>query len=97
MPGPLQHTLLRLGITSPALLDRGADLDRASQQLLIDATDQLPPGHQRLRASTLHKAAASAALLNYALAVTDGRAARPIHQPSPPESKDQEQELEPET
>jgi hypothetical protein len=96
MPGPLQHTLLRLGITSPALLDRGADLDRASQRLLIDAADQLPPGQQRLRASTLIKSAASAALLNYALATTDGRAARLIRQPSPPESRDQEPELEPE-
>jgi hypothetical protein len=97
MPGPLQHTLLRLGITSPALLDRGADLDRASQRLLTDAADQLPPGHQRLRASTLHKSAASAALLNYALATTtDGRAPRLIRQPSPSESKDHEPELEPE-
>jgi hypothetical protein len=97
MPGPLQHTLLRLGITSPALLDRGADLDRASQRLLIDATDQLPPAHRHPQASTLTKAAASAALLNYALATTDGRATRLIRQPSPPESRDQEQELEPET
>jgi hypothetical protein len=96
MPGPLQHTLLRLGITSPTLLDRGADLDRASQRLLTDAADQLPPGHQHPQASTLHKSAASAALLNYALA-TDGRAARLIRQPSPPESTDQEPELEPET
>ena len=97
MPGPLQHTLLRLGITSPALLDRGADLDRASQRLLIEAADQLPPGHQHPRASMLHRSAASAALLNYALATTDGRAARLLRQPSPPESKDQEPELEPET
>jgi hypothetical protein len=97
MPGPLQHTLLRLGITSPALLDRGADLDRASQRLLTDAADQLPPGHQHPRASVLHKSAASAALLNYALATTDGRAARLIRQPGPLESRDQEPELEPET
>jgi hypothetical protein len=97
MPGPLQHTLLRLGITSPALLDRGADLDRASQRLLIDAADQLPPGHQRPQASTLHKSATSAALLNYALATTGPRAARLIRQPSPPESSGQEPELEPET
>jgi hypothetical protein len=42
MAGPLQHTLLGLGITSPTLLARGADLDHASQRLLIDAADQLP-------------------------------------------------------
>jgi hypothetical protein len=97
MPGPLQHTLLRLGITSPALLDRGAELDTASQRLLIDATDQLPPGYRRPQAGTLTKSAASAALLNYALATTDGRAARLIRQPGPLESRDQEPELEPET
>ncbi len=96
VPGPLQHTLLRLGITSPALLDRGADLDQASQRLLIDAADQLPHGHRRPRASTLNRRAASAALLNYALATTDGRSARLIRQPSSPESRDQEPELEPE-
>src|SRR5262249_12938378 len=97
MPGPLQHTLLRLGITSPALLDRGADLDRPSQGLLIDPANQLPPGHQRSGPSTLHKPAASAALLNYALATTGPRAAQLVRQPSPPESRDQEPELEPET
>jgi hypothetical protein len=96
MPGPLQHTLLRLGIIKPALLDRGAELDTASQRLLIDAADQLPPGQRRPQASTLNKSAASAALLNYALATTDGRAARHLRQPSPPESRDQEPELEPE-
>jgi hypothetical protein len=96
MPGPLQHTLLRLGITSPALLDRGAELDNASQRLLTDAADQLPPGHRHPQASTLTKAAASAALLNYALATTtDGRAPQLIRRPSPPEQKDQEPELEP--
>jgi hypothetical protein len=97
MPGPLQHTLLRLGITSPALLDRGADLDRASQRLLIDAADQIPPERQRPRVGALHKSAAAAALLNYALATTDGPAAQFVRQPSPPESRDQEPELEPET
>jgi hypothetical protein len=41
--GPLQHTLLGLGITSPALLARGADLDQASQRLLIEAADEPSP------------------------------------------------------
>jgi hypothetical protein len=78
MPGPLQHTLLSLGVADPALLDRGADLDQASQCLLIDAADQLPPGHRHPRAATVDKAAASAALLNYALAATDPRGAQLI-------------------
>jgi hypothetical protein len=75
-PGPLQNTLAGLGITSPALLARGADLDHASQRLLIDAADQLPPAHNRLPAASLNKTAASAALLNHALAAGHPQAAR---------------------
>ena len=55
------------------------------------------PAHQRPPAATLNKTAATAALLNHALATSDPRAARLLRQPSPPESKDQEPELEPET
>jgi hypothetical protein len=96
VPGPLQHTLLRLGVTDPALLDRGAELDTASQRLLIDAADQLPPGHRRPRASTLSKTAASAALLNYALAAADPRATQLIRHHSRPEQNEPEPDLEPE-
>ncbi len=32
MPGPLQRVLHGLGITSPSLLARGADLDQASER-----------------------------------------------------------------
>jgi hypothetical protein len=96
IPGPLQHTLLRLGVTDPALLDRGAELDTASQRLLIDAADQLPPGHRRPRASTLSKTAASAALLNYALAAADPRATQLIRHHSRPEQNEPEPDLEPE-
>jgi hypothetical protein len=93
VPGRLQHTLLRLGVTDPALLDRGAELDQASQRLLIDAADQLPPGHPRPRASTLSNTAASAALLNYALAATDPRATQLIRHPSQPERNEPEPDL----
>lgn len=46
-PGPMQQALRGLGVADAALLARGADLDRASQRLLIEAADQLPPdGHR---------------------------------------------------
>jgi hypothetical protein len=82
----LQNTLLGLGITSPALLVRGADLDHASHRLLIDAADQLPPAHNRLPAASLNKTAASAALLNHALATGHPQAARLLcqHRPAGP-------------
>ena len=76
MPGPLQQALLGLGITSPSLLARGADLDQASQRLLIEAADELPPTHQRPSAATLNATAGTAALLNHALASGNPKAAR---------------------
>jgi hypothetical protein len=62
LPGPLQHTPDSLGVSDPALLTRGRDLDHASQRLLIDAADHLPPGPQRPPATTLNKTAAAAEL-----------------------------------
>jgi hypothetical protein len=86
----MQHTLLSLGVTDPALLDRGAELDQASQRLLTDAADQLPPGHRHPRATKLSKTAASAALINYALTAANPRAVQLIQQQDP------EPDLEPE-
>ena len=54
VPGPLQQALLGLGITSPSLLTRGTDLDQASQHLLIEAADELPPTHQQPPAAALN-------------------------------------------
>jgi len=98
MAGPLQHTLLGLGITSPTLLARGADLDHASQRLLIDAADQLPPDHHQPPAATLNKTAASAALVNHALATGGPQAAQLLHRPGPaPRWAEPEAQLEPDT
>ena len=94
--GPLQQALLGLGITSPALLARGADLDHASQRLLIDAADQLPPDHHPPTAATLNKTAASAALVNHALATGSPHAARLLHQPGQADQSEPQAELEPE-
>ena len=95
MPGPLQQALLGLGITSPSLLARGADLDQASQRLLIEAADELPPTHQRPPAATLNTTAGTAALLNHALASGNPQAARLLRQPGQAEREEPEPEPEP--
>ena len=92
MPGPLQQALLGLGITSPSLLARGADLDRASERLLIEAADELPPTHQRPSAATLNATAGSATLLNHALASSNPKAARLLRQPDQAEREEPEPE-----
>ena len=94
LPGPLQHTLTSLGITDPALLTRGRDLDHASQRLLIDAADHLPP--QGPPAATLNKTPATAALLNHALATGEPQAVHLLHHPGRPERNQPAPEPEPE-
>jgi len=41
LPGPVERALRGLGVTSPELLRRGAEIDRASEQLILEAV--LPP------------------------------------------------------
>jgi hypothetical protein len=82
-PGPLQHTLHTLGVTDAVLLTRGADLDHASQRLLIDAADHLSARRPQ-PGVTLNDTAASAALLNHALATGHPQAAGLMRQPDQP-------------
>ena len=47
--GALQAALRRLGVRNPDLLTRAADIDRASEHLIIEAasrTQQPAPGHE---------------------------------------------------
>ena len=67
----MEHTLLSLGISSADLLARGVGIDRASQRLLIDAADELPPTQERPTATVLSKAEASAALISHARATVE--------------------------
>ncbi len=92
MPGPLQQALLGLGINSPALLARGADLDQASERLLIEAADEMPPTHRRPSAATLNVTAGTAALLNHALASGNPQAAQLLRQPGQAEREEPEPE-----
>lgn len=96
IPGPLQHTLDSLGVTDPALLTRGRDLDHASQRLLIDAADHLPPAPQRPPATTLNKSAATAGLLNHALASGEPQTVRLLRQHHRPQRGQPAPEPEPE-
>ena len=43
-PGPIEDSLHRLGVTSPGLLRRGAEIDRAGEQLIIEAAPERQPG-----------------------------------------------------
>ena len=95
MPGPLQNTLLGLGVTRPALLERGAELDKAGQRLLIEAADEPLPAHNRPSAITLNKTAAAAALLNHALDSGEPHAAQLLRQPDQRDRAEQEPEWEP--
>jgi hypothetical protein len=92
MPGPLQQALLGLGITSPSLLARGADLDRASERLLIEAADELPPAHRRPPAAALNVTVGSATLVNQALASGNPKGARLLRQPNQAEREEPEPE-----
>jgi hypothetical protein len=95
MPGPLQNSLLGLGVTRPALLARGAELDKAGQRLLIEAADEPLPAHNQPSAITLNKTAAAAALLNHALASGDPRAVQLLRSPGQHDQAEQEPEREP--
>jgi hypothetical protein len=92
IPGPLQHTLASLGVTDPALVSRGRELDHASQRLLIDAADHLPSAPQRPPATTLNKTAAAAGLLNHALASGQPQTVRLLRQHHHPQRNQPEPE-----
>jgi hypothetical protein len=96
VPGPLQYTLDSVGITDPALLTRSRDLDHASQRLLIDAADHLPPAPQRPPATTLNRTAAAAGLLNHALASGQPQTVRLLRQHHRPQRNQPAPEPEPE-
>ena len=68
LPGPVERTLHDLGVTDNELLERGADLDRASERLIIDAAAKLGPWRARPSAAALSRSAGTAGLVNHALA-----------------------------
>jgi hypothetical protein len=86
------HTLHSLGISGADVLARGADIDHASQHLLIDAADGLPPTQGQLTATPPSTAEASAALTNHARTPVESRTGALLRQPNGPEKDDPEPE-----
>jgi hypothetical protein len=91
-PGPVESALLRLGVSRPDVLQRGADIDEASSRLIIDAANQLDPGQRRPRATMLSRSAGSAEVVNHALASGGPRAVALLRQSSSPEREAPEPE-----
>jgi hypothetical protein len=88
--GAVQNVLHRLGVTSPGLLHRAFDIDRASEQLIIEAAGQ--PGTHREPPSpvTPDRSNSGPALIHRSHDPGDLRAASPHHpavghQHEPPE------------
>jgi hypothetical protein len=59
-PGPIEDSLHKLGVTSPDLLRRGADIDRAGERLIIQAAAGHEPRDRQPRAATPIRSAGSA-------------------------------------
>jgi hypothetical protein len=82
-PGALQNALHGLGITSPGLLQRAADIDRASEQLLIDAAEQHRTPRKPPSPIPPDRSASTPAPIHHAHAPDDPRAATRPHHPAP--------------
>jgi hypothetical protein len=92
LAGAVQNVLHRLGVTSPGLLQRAADIDQASEQLIIEAAGQ--PGARREPPSpvTPDRSASGPAHIHGGHDPGDPRAASPDHpaaghQHEPPEAE----------
>jgi hypothetical protein len=91
--GAVQNVLHGLGITSPGLLQRAADLDHASEQLIIEAAEQGGIRRKPPSPVTPDRSASSPELTHGARASGDPRAATLPHdqafghQHEPPEAE----------
>jgi hypothetical protein len=56
-PGPIEASLQRLGVTSPRLLRRGAEVDRAGEQLIIEAAAEHEQRDEQPSAETPRRSA----------------------------------------
>jgi hypothetical protein len=74
VPGPVETTLIDLGVTDPKMLSRSAEIDRDAERLIIDAA-AATESHQRPHLPHgLSRSAGTAALVNHALKSGDPRA-----------------------
>jgi hypothetical protein len=80
-PGPVETTLLDLGVTDPELLTHSAEIDRDAERLIIDAA-VTTEAHQRPHLPNgLSRSAGTAALVNHALKSGDPRAVALLRPP----------------
>jgi hypothetical protein len=84
LPGPVESTLLDLGVTRTEVLRRGAELDQASVQLIIDAAGELTPAERGPKVTKLRRAPGTGRLVNHVLASGDPRAAALARRPEVP-------------
>lgn len=84
VPGPVELTLRRLGITSTELLSRGADIDRAGERLIIDAAANPEQSHYRPSTIKLNTSTGTTSLIKRALVSGDPRVADLLRRPEPP-------------
>jgi hypothetical protein len=73
--GPVERTLVNLGVTRPELLRQGAQIDQAGERLILHAAGELRPEHRRPDATVLSRSRGTATLVNHALQSGDPRAA----------------------
>lgn len=90
-PGPVERTLLDLGVRYPDMLQRGAELDRASRQIVLDAASDQDRDHHR-PASMLNRSEGTAQLFNHVVEGGDAHATvllrRPVSvKPEAPEAE----------
>jgi hypothetical protein len=72
--GPVERTLVNLGVTRPELLRQGAQIDQAGERLILHAAEDLGPEHRRPDATVLSRSRGTATLVNHALQSGDPRA-----------------------
>jgi hypothetical protein len=82
LPGPVERVLHDLGVTSPEALQRAAAIDRAADELILEAAQAAGPRPASLEGAGLSRSAATAELVNRLLASGDPRAAA-LLPPSP--------------
>jgi hypothetical protein len=93
LPGPVERILHDFGVTSPEMLRRASAIDRAGEQLILDAAPAAAPRHASPATSDLSMSVGTAELINHMLASGNSRAAALLGPPLPNPAR--EAEIEP--
>jgi hypothetical protein len=91
-PGPVETTLLDLGVTDPQLITRSAEIDRDAERLIIDAAVRTEGCRRPHLPDGLSRSAGTAALVNHALKSSDPRAIALLRPPTRPQREPPERE-----